>query len=188
VPIPANSSVVPWAIGLTAATLGNSASADVDRARALRFLVHFAGDVHQPLHAAEMYSADFPEGDLGGNYFKVSVPGYPSIDNLHYYWDAGATQVRVCSGRGCVLALRLVAVLRSAGGTHRARLTAHTRLPLTPPIRPLHVVRAVAVQPVAPAELQRRGRRAGLGQVHHGGVPAVVVLRRAQGHGPVRVR
>lgn len=99
-PIPANSSVVPWAIGLTAATLGNSASTDLDRARALRFLVHFAGDIHQPLHAAEMYSAAFPDGDLGGNYFKVSVPGFPSITNLHYYWDGGATQVRGMGGGG----------------------------------------------------------------------------------------
>ena len=67
VPIPANSSVNPWAIGLTTKTLTSAKAADVDRARALRFLTHFVGDLHQPLHAAELFSAQFPDGDVGGN-------------------------------------------------------------------------------------------------------------------------
>lgn len=56
----------------------------------LRFLVHFVGDLHQPLHAATMYSAEFPDGDLGGNYYKIQVPGSSYTTNLHSFWDSGA--------------------------------------------------------------------------------------------------
>jgi hypothetical protein len=48
---------------------------------ALAFLVHFVGDLHQPLHAGD-------RGDLGGNRAK-STYGIYSTDrlNLHSIWD-----------------------------------------------------------------------------------------------------
>jgi hypothetical protein len=48
---------------------------------ALAFLVHFVGDLHQPLHAGDM-------GDLGGNKAKAAY-GIYSTDklNLHSIWD-----------------------------------------------------------------------------------------------------
>lgn len=52
----------------------------VERQAALRFLVHFIADVHQPLHAAY---AD----DRGGNLFQVFYIGQGS--NLHAVWDSG---------------------------------------------------------------------------------------------------
>jgi hypothetical protein len=52
-----------------------------DRAQALVFLIHFVGDLHQPLHAGEM-------DDQGGNKLKASY-GIYSTDrlNLHSIWD-----------------------------------------------------------------------------------------------------
>src|SRR4051794_823641 len=44
----------------------------------LRLLIHIAGDVHQPFHAAR-------HGDMGGNEIKVSWFGAPS--NIHRVWD-----------------------------------------------------------------------------------------------------
>ena len=49
-----------------------------ERLMALAFLVHFVGDLHQPLHAGE-------KGDRGGNDFKVNYGLIPS--NLHAIWD-----------------------------------------------------------------------------------------------------
>ena len=47
---------------------------DAERREALKFLVHFVGDVHQPLHASS-------RPDKGGNDFQVSLRGKGS--NLH---------------------------------------------------------------------------------------------------------
>ncbi|GAA4860033.1 S1/P1 nuclease [Luteimonas vadosa] len=49
-----------------------------ERRDALKFLVHFVGDVHQPLHAS-------PRRDKGGNDFQVNIGGRGS--NLHAVWD-----------------------------------------------------------------------------------------------------
>lgn len=47
---------------------------------ALRFLVHFVGDVHQPLHVGR-------RADRGGNSIQVTLFGTPT--NLHSVWDSG---------------------------------------------------------------------------------------------------
>lgn len=49
-----------------------------DRAEALKFLVHFISDMHQPLHVGE-------KNDRGGNDVKVVFFNQPS--NLHSIWD-----------------------------------------------------------------------------------------------------
>jgi hypothetical protein len=48
---------------------------------ALRFLIHFVGDIHQPLHAAS-------DADLGGNCEQLNPP-VDSARNLHALWDGG---------------------------------------------------------------------------------------------------
>jgi hypothetical protein len=53
---------------------------------ALRLLMHYTGDIHQPLHATSRVDSNYPAGDRGGNSFKL-----PSIDgakNLHSVWDS----------------------------------------------------------------------------------------------------
>lgn|GEM_PF-114488 len=51
-----------------------------ERATALKFLVHFVADVHQPLHVGRAE-------DRGGNGIELSWYGKPS--NLHRVWDSG---------------------------------------------------------------------------------------------------
>jgi hypothetical protein len=50
-----------------------------ERRVALQFLLHFVGDVHQPLHASD-------DGDEGGNRKQVETRGWPAA-SLHHYWD-----------------------------------------------------------------------------------------------------
>jgi S1/P1 Nuclease len=52
---------------------------------ALRLMVHYMGDVHQPLHCEDRFDAANPTGDLGGNTF--TLPNHYSAANLHSVWD-----------------------------------------------------------------------------------------------------
>jgi hypothetical protein len=81
---------VVFAINSLMPIFKNSRANPTERARALAFLVHLVGDVHQPLHAVSRISAQHPQGDQGGNLFYVSS-GARRIDttNLHSVWDKG---------------------------------------------------------------------------------------------------
>ncbi len=50
------------------------------QATALAFLIHFIGDVHQPMHVGK-------NNDFGGN--KISVLFFEDQTNLHSVWDSG---------------------------------------------------------------------------------------------------
>ena len=52
---------------------------------ALRFLIHYVGDSHQPLHSESMYNKAFPSGDRGGN--SWSLPSRSGLNELHGVWD-----------------------------------------------------------------------------------------------------
>ena len=52
-----------------------------DRAEALKFIIHFIGDIHQPLHCAERNK------DKGGNGRLVFFLDRPEAVNLHQVWD-----------------------------------------------------------------------------------------------------
>jgi hypothetical protein len=60
------------------ARLRNRALPAAERAEALKFLIHFTGDLHQPMHAGD-------RGDRGGNDVPVVFDNRPS--NLHSLWD-----------------------------------------------------------------------------------------------------
>lgn len=62
-----------------AAELRNPLTEAAERRLALQYLLHFVGDVHQPLHAAD-------DHDRGGNRKIVRGPGIRSHD-LHHVWD-----------------------------------------------------------------------------------------------------
>lgn len=49
----------------------------------LRFLIHMAGDSHQPLHVTTRCTPSMPECDAGGNKFPVGG----SAKELHALWD-----------------------------------------------------------------------------------------------------
>lgn len=69
-------------VGALERQLGILASAASDEARlqALKYVVHFVGDVHQPLHAG---FAD----DRGGNQYQLQAFGKGT--NIHALWDSG---------------------------------------------------------------------------------------------------
>ena len=59
--------------------LKDHSTPDSERRLALKFLIHFVGDLHQPLHASDNH-------DRGGN--CVTLSSSPDgIANLHAFWD-----------------------------------------------------------------------------------------------------
>jgi len=60
--------------------LGDSSASRRERSEALKYLVHYVGDVHQPLHVSY---AD----DAGGN--RVAVEFFGDETDLHSVWDTG---------------------------------------------------------------------------------------------------
>lgn len=75
----ANGDCVVGAIERYAAILGDPRRGDAERAEALRFVVHFVADAHQPLHAGY-------RRDKGGNDYQVQLDGKGT--NLHAVWDS----------------------------------------------------------------------------------------------------
>lgn len=71
-----------------AAELRSAATPPVERLRALQFLLHFVGDIHQPLHAAEhRITTNAAKRDFGGNCVGV-LHGRANVPiRLHSYWD-----------------------------------------------------------------------------------------------------
>lgn len=51
------------------------------RSFALRLIIHYVGDLHQPLHAVADVDDEYPEGDRGGN--EEWVPNSDGVGNLH---------------------------------------------------------------------------------------------------------
>jgi len=56
-----------------------------DRAKALRYIIHFIGDLHQPLHTTT-------NDDQGGNCTSLTLFGDAKPANLHGTWDYGIIQ------------------------------------------------------------------------------------------------
>lgn len=77
------------ALTKNAADLREPGGAPADRAVALCWVLHLAGDIHQPLHACILFSPQFPKGDQGGNAILVlrEPPYLNSQMNLHLLWD-----------------------------------------------------------------------------------------------------
>lgn len=67
--------------------LGDLSASKNERAEALKFLVHFVGDMHQPLHSIERNDPVTGNGDRGGNEVHITFFGAPA--NLHGVWDSG---------------------------------------------------------------------------------------------------
>ncbi|HEX6748381.1 MAG TPA: S1/P1 nuclease [Longimicrobium sp.] len=94
---PAPRRCAPWAIRHYAERLANRNLSPSQRAAALKFLGHFVGDIHQPLHAGHPAVPGVPGNDRGGNWVQVALDG--SVTNLHSAWDA-----RLVSSAGLSLA------------------------------------------------------------------------------------
>ena len=59
--------------------LGDPATAPGERLLALKYLLHFIGDMHQPLHSSDNH-------DKGGNCVRVALDAQRTV-SLHHYWD-----------------------------------------------------------------------------------------------------
>lgn len=54
----------------------------------MRLLIHYIGDISQPLHTITRVTPRSPGGDKGGNLFNISSPvGFKDVTNLHSLWD-----------------------------------------------------------------------------------------------------
>ena len=81
-----NGACVVAKIGQFARVLADRKVPERQRLEALKYLVHFIGDVHQPLHASNNH-------DRGGN--EVPVTFMERQTNLHAVWDSGIIEPAV---------------------------------------------------------------------------------------------
>ena len=73
------------------AELAAAGTSPGERLLALKYLLHFVGDLHQPLHAGDNH-------DAGGGKVKVAAPDIEA-KNLHIFWDVDAVR-QLGSGAG----------------------------------------------------------------------------------------
>ena len=64
--------------------LANKSTPQPERILALVYLLHFVGDLHQPLHSSDNH-------DRGGNCVRLALGGSRTT-NLHSYWDTTVVQ------------------------------------------------------------------------------------------------
>lgn len=82
---------VVWAIERFSKELVDPFLDNTRKADALRYLLHFVGDIHQPMHTVACDTEAHPEGDRGGNDFtfdEFELAGF-KVRNLHFLWDIG---------------------------------------------------------------------------------------------------
>lgn len=82
----AGSAFSALALNIEIATDPRAASSE--RAVALCWIFHLVGDLHQPLHTAQLFSSKYPNGDHGGSseyVLDASTGGEPQT--FHWYWD-----------------------------------------------------------------------------------------------------
>lgn len=85
---------VVWAINSATDHLSSRKEDDQGKSKsilgksiAMRNLIHFVGDIHQPLHTTGQFSASLPDGDEGGNLFPIKRYPNKHWNNLHFVWD-----------------------------------------------------------------------------------------------------
>ncbi len=83
---------------------------------ALRFLVHFVGDVHQPLHAIS-------DADLGGNCERIDPP-INEAKSIHGLWDGGIVNALDASDQA--LASRIDSYIGALSEAERKEFSAGT--------------------------------------------------------------
>jgi hypothetical protein len=58
---------------------------------ALTWLFHLVGDIQQPLHAVQLFTVEYPNGDRGGNQICVRMRQGGQPMDLHRFWDGVIT-------------------------------------------------------------------------------------------------
>jgi hypothetical protein len=72
------------------AVMRDPGASNADKAIAIAWILHLAGDIHQPLHTSARVTDTEPKGDQGGNLFHLTPEGTPRDKqvNLHWFWDS----------------------------------------------------------------------------------------------------
>ncbi|RFF41300.1 endonuclease [Xanthomonas nasturtii] len=128
------------------------------RRQALKFVVHFVGDIHQPMHAGYAH-------DKGGNDFQLQVDGKGS--NLHALWDSGMLNDRHLSDDAYLQRLLALpaatAVSAALPPPAAAWAQASCKIAITPGVYPsAHVLPQTYIatyRPVAETQLRLAGDR-----------------------------
>ena len=132
--------------------LKNPATPPDQRREALMFIIHFVGDMHQPLHCSD-------NNDHGGNGVRIVFSGRPG--NLHGLWDSGMLQ-RIGTEEALLPGMTREAEhhrKKWAKGTVRdwaeeshkdAQKTVYGKLPKLPHAQPAPVPGATSALPPAP--------------------------------------
>ena len=81
--------------------LSNPQISGRERRDALGFFIHFAGDIHQPLHVGR-------HNDRGGNSIAIKWPTKNRAKNLHWVWDSGLIAIARLSVEDYVAQLDVV--------------------------------------------------------------------------------
>lgn len=76
------------AVVLAYAEVANPESAPADRARALSWMLHIMGDIHQPMHVSDLFSEQYPEGNPAATISYVADPLGETTIPLHMLWDS----------------------------------------------------------------------------------------------------
>ncbi len=81
------------ALRLNFGMLRNHESTAPERALGLCWVMHIVGDIHQPWHVTELYSAEFPTGNAAAGLSYVEDPVTKSAIPLHILWDSNTLRV-----------------------------------------------------------------------------------------------
>ena len=73
--------------------LSNAESMPAERVWALCWMMHIVGDIHQPLHATDIFSRQFPAGNMAGGLGYVMDPVTNTPIPLHILWDSNVLRV-----------------------------------------------------------------------------------------------
>lgn len=148
------------------AILADRARSDAERTQALKFVVHFVGDIHQPMHAGYGH-------DKGGNDFQVQYNNRGT--NLHSLWDSGLVNTRRLDDEAYAKVLwslpkpklaHRVTLSRDADSWAEASCRIAVGHGVYPPSRKLGDEYTAQYRPVAEAQLRLAGER--LAQVLNG--------------------
>jgi len=85
--------------------LASPSTPQAEKILALKFMMHFVGDLHQPLHASD-------HDDRGGNCIGLNPSPDGRETNLHAYWDTGV--VEALGGSADAIAISLEAQITPA--------------------------------------------------------------------------
>jgi hypothetical protein len=160
-----------------AAELADPTTPEAERILALKYVLHFVGDLHQPLHAADNH-------DRGGNCLRLALGGSRTT-NLHSYWDKAVVEALGSDPRDVAAKLRAEITPAQASAWRRGTFA-------TWAMETHAVATATAYWPGAPAGCDRdaapvslpagydaRAREAASLQLRRAGIRLAVVLNRA---------